>query len=248
QVKLSVFLTYFRNVGPCSTVIIVLMFALFQVASVLANIWLSEWTGDEQIASGNYTYQELREKNHQYLTVYGALGAAQAFFVLVYACVGALRMVAAASLMHSSMLDRVLKAPMSFFDTTPIGRIVNRFSRDVETLDNQLPQIIFMWIMCVFSVLATLVVISINTPIFTSVILPLFVAYLAVQRFFVPTSRQLKRLEAITRSPIYSHFSETLTGSHVIRAFNVIDRFCQVCIERIDRNQVFYFAGITANR
>lgn len=64
----------------------------------------------------------------------------------------------------------------------------------------------------------------------------------------MPTSRQLKRLEAVTRSPIYSHFSETLTGCHVIRAFDAIGRFSQTCIERIDRNVVFYFAGITANR
>ncbi|KAI8747945.1 multidrug resistance-associated protein 1 [Biomphalaria glabrata] len=247
-VKFGVFKTYIQNVGTFATLVIFVMFALFQLSSVLGNVWLSKWTGDQQIESGNITATQLMEKNRMYLSVYGALGAAQALFVLIYACVGALRMVTAASTMHSAMLDRVLKAPMSFFDTTPVGRIVNRFSRDVETLDNQLPQIIFMWIMCVFSVLATLVVISVNTPLFAGVIVPLLLAYLAIQRFFVPTSRQLKRLEAVTRSPIYSHFSETLSGAHVIRAFDAVSRFCQTCVEKIDRNQVFYFAGITANR
>lgn len=68
------------------------------------------------------------------------------------------------------------------------------------------------------------------------------------QRFFVPTSRQLKRLEAVTRSPIYNHFSETLSGASVIRAFGATNRFVRECLQRIDKNQVFYFAGITANR
>uniref|UniRef100_A0A2C9JPX5 ABC transmembrane type-1 domain-containing protein n=1 Tax=Biomphalaria glabrata TaxID=6526 RepID=A0A2C9JPX5_BIOGL len=180
-VKFGVFKTYIQNVGTFATLVIFVMFALFQLSSVLGNVWLSKWTGDQQIESGNITATQLMEKNRMYLSVYGALGAAQALFVLIYACVGALRMVTAASTMHSAMLDRVLKAPMSFFDTTPVGRIVNRFSRDVETLDNQLPQIIFMWIMCVFSVLATLVVISVNTPLFAGVIVPLLLAYLAIQ-------------------------------------------------------------------
>ena len=64
----------------------------------------------------------------------------------------------------------------------------------------------------------------------------------------MPTSRQLKRLEAVTRSPIFSHFSETLSGASVIRAYRATERFTRESLERIDKNQVFYFAGITANR
>ena len=90
-------------------------------------------------------------------------------------------MVAASASLHNSMLERVLQAPMAFFDSTPLGRIMNRFSRDIETLDNQLPQIMFMLITCVFSVAATIVVICVDTPWFAAVLLPLFLAYLAVQ-------------------------------------------------------------------
>jgi ATP-binding cassette subfamily C (CFTR/MRP) protein 1 len=64
----------------------------------------------------------------------------------------------------------------------------------------------------------------------------------------VPTSRQLKRLEAVTRSPIFSHFSETLAGVSVIRTYQACERFIRESLDRIDKNQVFYFAGITANR
>ena len=104
-----------------------------------------------------------------------------ALSIFIYACVASLRMVAASASLHNSMLERVLMAPMAFFDSTPLGRIVNRFSRDVETLDNQLPQIVFMLVTCVFSVAATIMVICVDTPWFSAVLLPLLLAYLAVQ-------------------------------------------------------------------
>ncbi|GFO14038.1 canalicular multispecific organic anion transporter 1 [Plakobranchus ocellatus] len=247
-VKLSVFKSYIRSVGVCVTCLILIAYGLFQASSVLANVELSVWTGDDKIVGGDLTEEELISKNHQYLTVYGALGATQALFIFIYACVASLRMVKASAILHASMLRRVLGAPMAFFDSTPLGRIVNRFSRDIETLDNQLPQIVFMLITCVSAVAATILIICVDTPWFAAVMVPLFIAYLAVQRFFVPSSRQLKRLEAVTRSPIYSHFSETLSGCHVIRAFNAVGRFEQASLDKIDKNQVFYFAGITANR
>ncbi|GFR66633.1 LOW QUALITY PROTEIN: multidrug resistance-associated protein 1 [Elysia marginata] len=253
-VKLSVFKSYIRSIGFCTTGLILIAFGLYQASSVLANVELSRWTSDQAIMSGDISDRELTARNHGYLIVYGALGAFQALFIFIYACVASLRMVAASANLHNSMLDRVLKAPMSFFDSTPLGRIVNRFSRDIETLDNQLPNIVFMLITCVFSVAATILVICVDTPWFAAVLLPLFLGYLSVQ---VSRKEKIKifravlapeRLEAVTRSPIFSHFSETISGCHVIRAFNAVGRFEQASLDKIDKNQVFYFAGITANR
>lgn len=117
---------------------------------------------------------------------------------------------------------------MSFFDTTPIGRILNRFSKDVDIIDAVLPMSIRFWIMMFFNVIAVVVVISYSTPIFLSVVLPLAIVYYLIQKFYVATSRQLKRIESITRSPIYSHFSETITGQSTIRAYNEVERY--ICI------------------
>ena len=104
-----------------------------------------------------------------------------AVIVLVYSVLASTRMVRAARNLHQSMLANILRAPMMFFDTTPIGRIINRFSRDVETIDNNLPQIVRMWMNTVFSVLSTIIVISYSTPIFLVVIVPLGVFYWLIQ-------------------------------------------------------------------
>uniref|UniRef100_A0A7G3ASS4 Putative peptide exporter abc superfamily protein n=2 Tax=Lutzomyia longipalpis TaxID=7200 RepID=A0A7G3ASS4_LUTLO len=97
-------------------------------------------------------------------------------------------------------------------------------------------------------VLATLVVISISTPLFVAVIVPIGLLYYFVQRFYVATSRQLKRLESVSRSPIYSHFGESITGAQTIRAYGVQERFIGESEAKVDFNQVCYFPSIIANR
>ena len=104
-----------------------------------------------------------------------------AVFVLLYALIAAISMVVAAGILHGKMLSNILRSPMSFFDTTPIGRILNRFSRDIETIDNVLPQLIRSFMNTFFSVASTIVVISYSTPIFLSVVVPLGLLYYFVQ-------------------------------------------------------------------
>lgn len=91
-------------------------------------------------------------------------------------------------------------------------------------------------------------VISFTTPTFVFVIIPIGILYYFIQRFYVATSRQLKRLESITRSPIYSHFGESVTGASAIRAFNEQNRFINESEAKVDYNQLAYFPSITANR
>uniref|UniRef100_A0A182YDJ2 ABC-type glutathione-S-conjugate transporter n=1 Tax=Anopheles stephensi TaxID=30069 RepID=A0A182YDJ2_ANOST len=151
-------------------------------------------------------------------------------------------------ILHRRLLAGILRSGMTFFDTTPRGRIIARFSNDINTLDYSLPMNIKNIIPTVLRVVATLVVISISTPIFAAVIVPIGVLYYAVQRFYVATSRQLKRLESVSRSPIYSHFGETIQGVQTIRAYSVQDRFITESDERVDSNQLCYCPSIIANR
>lgn len=96
--------------------------------------------------------------------------------------------------------------------------------------------------------IGTLVVISFTTPLFITVILPIGLIYYFIQRFYVATSRQLKRLESVSRSPIYSHFGETITGAQAIRAYGQEKRFIQESENKVDNNQVCYYPSIISNR
>ena len=101
--------------------------------------------------------------------------------VLSYSILATTRMVKAAGIHHASMLYNIMRSPMSFFDTTPSGRIVNRFSSDVAVVDNNLPQTFRMMMAQILNVFGTLFVISYSTPIFLVVILPLGLLYYIVQ-------------------------------------------------------------------
>lgn len=108
--------------------------------------------------------------------------------------------------------------------------------------------IVLVLIIIFFQVIGTLVVISYTTPIFITVIVPIGCLYYFIQRFYVSTSRQLKRLESVSRSPIYSHFGETVTGASAIRAFQEEERFIKESEHRLDINQVCYYPSIISNR
>ncbi|XP_041372528.1 multidrug resistance-associated protein 1-like [Gigantopelta aegis] len=249
KVKMSVYIQYAKSVGYVMSLVIVFLYAAFQASSVYANIWLSNWTDDDLLKNtSRWNTSEYQNKNAMYLGVYGGLGLTQALIVLLFAVLTAIQTVRAAGRLHQAMLTNIMRSPMMFFDTTPIGRILNRFSRDVETIDNNMPFVVRMWINTIFSVISTFIVISYSTPIFLVVIIPLGLFYWLIQHFYIPTSRQLKRIESVTRSPIYSHFSETVTGASTIRAFGVSERFFKESQAKVDKNLVYYFCGIASNR
>lgn len=137
---------------------------------------------------------------------------------------------------------------MSFFDTNPVGRIINRFAKDIDTLDNTLPWNVRSWLMCFFTVISTFAVIIFATPWFIVVMIPTMVIYYFVQVLYVSTSRQLKRIESVTRSPIYSHFGETIQGASTIRAYNQEQTFMLSSERKVDFNQVSYYPSTMANR
>jgi len=104
-----------------------------------------------------------------------------ALFLLIYAALLANRAVAASRVLHHRMLSAVLRAPLTFFETTPAGRILNRFSRDIETVDTQLPEIMESWMLSAFDVLATIAILIYSSPIFLAIVIPLAVLYYYAQ-------------------------------------------------------------------
>ena len=123
-----------------------------------------------------------------------------------------------------------------------------RFAKDVDSIDRQIPMVFSALLRLLFSVIGTIGAIVYATPIFIAVIVPLALIYFFVQRIYVETSRQLKRLESNSRSPIYSLFGETLSGVSTIRAYNLEDKFIFDNERGVDRNQAAYLPNIAATR
>ena len=119
--------------------------------------------------------------------------------------------------LHNKMVTGVLRAPVLFFDTNPTGRILNRFSKDTGCMDELLPQLLILVIqMFLLAFTAALL------PVFTNfwlcfVSFPVITIFVLLARYYLKTSRELKRLQSICRSPVYSHFSETMDGLDTIR-------------------------------
>ncbi|XP_069464906.1 LOW QUALITY PROTEIN: ATP-binding cassette sub-family C member 10 [Ambystoma mexicanum] len=181
-----------------------------------------------------------------YLTVYGGIAVANTIFTVLRAFLFAFGTIRAATVIHGKLLRRVLMATVTFFDTTPMGRIINRFSSDLYCIDDSLPFILNIFLANVFGLLGMVVMISYGLPWIILVMVPLAVLYFYIQRYYRHTSRELKRLYSITLSPIYTHFSETLTGLSTIRATRSTDRFEQENEERLERNQRCLYVSNTA--
>ncbi|XP_056406097.1 ATP-binding cassette sub-family C member 3 isoform X2 [Hyla sarda] len=241
RVKLAVFWQYMKAVGLLVSLFICFLYCCQNASAIGANVWLSDWTNEPVI---NGTQQNTQHR----VGVYAALGLLQGVLVMVSSFTLAMAGIGAARKLHVALLDNKMHTPQSFYDTTPIGRIINRFSKDIYVIDEVIPHTILMFLATFFTSVSTMIVIVSSTPLFAVVIIPLAFIYFFVQRFYVATSRQLKRLESVSRSPIYSHFSETITGTSIIRAYGRQNSFIQLSDQKVDDNQKSYYPGIVSNR
>ncbi|KAG8328053.1 Canalicular multispecific organic anion transporter 1 [Homalodisca vitripennis] len=245
SVKWSVYGHYIKSAGIIISLSTLSFQILSQALAVTANMWLSAWTKDSTAVVDGV--QDLQKRNF-YLEIYTMLGFGQMVFAVISAVTLAFGTILASKYLHASMLSNILRCPMSFFDTTPTGRIVNRFGKDVDVLDITLPTSISNTLSMTSIVLGALVVISWSTPIFLVVIFPVGLIYYVLQKVYVATSRQLKRIESVSRSPIFSHFSESISGASSIRAYGVEKRFIKTLEDRVDANQVCLYPSIVSNR
>ena len=249
SVSWRVYMFYFKNMGLFMFGGCFLMYAVYQTFTAFSSIWVSFWADnrfpfEDDTIDRNMT----TTRRNIFLGVYGAGGFAQAIGAVIASLLLYLSTISGGRGLHQKMLHRIMHAPMSFFDTTPQGRILNRFGKDVDVLDSQMPFILRGWMTCLLSVISTFLVIMVATPL---AILPIFIVlcgYYFVQKIYVSVSRQLKRLESTSRSPIYSHFGETINGASVIRAYGLQNSFIRESEKRVDKNHQATISGIVANR
>ncbi|ORZ41094.1 hypothetical protein BCR44DRAFT_56092 [Catenaria anguillulae PL171] len=150
--------------------------------------------------------------------------------------------------MHNDLLFRVLSAPITFFQSQPIGRQINRFSKDQQTIDREVMGSMVAVIWCLSSVILVITMVSVISPLFLLFVAPLGFAYKFISGYYLSSSRELKRLESVTRSPILSQFQETSTGTSVVRAFRREMDFVKRAHDRMDIHHRPFFALWVANR
>jgi ATP-binding cassette subfamily C (CFTR/MRP) protein 1 len=241
-VSKHVYWTYIRACGTTWVAIYLFLLVIAQALSVLNTFWLADWSGSNDKSAESISIKKR-------LIVYGALGFGSAALVALQSIVGSVFCaIRSAREMHKNMLDNVLHLPQSFFDTTPAGRIINRFTRDVQVVDDTLPRSFMSFFSMVSRVLGVVVMNIIATPLFVLIIVPLGYAYYYISQFYLVTSRELKRLDSMARSPMLSHFSETLQGVTTIRGYQDQPRFIKENEMRIDAANQAYFPAVTSNR
>ncbi|XP_040839365.1 ATP-binding cassette sub-family C member 10 isoform X1 [Ochotona curzoniae] len=180
---------------------------------------------------------------HFYLTIYATIAGLNSLCTLLRAVLFAAGTLQAAATLHHRLLLRVLMAPVTFFDCTPTGRVLNRFSSDVACVDDSLPFILNILLANAAGLLGLLAVLGSGLP-WLLLLLPLLsVIYYRVQRHYRASSRELRRLGSLTLSPLYTHLADTLAGLPVLRAAGVTHRFEEENQRLLELNQRCQFAA-----
>ena len=156
--------------------------------------------------------------------IYAALGATSTImFFISGASIGLLTHLASKAL-HRKAITSVMHTPMSFFETTPLGRIMNRFAKDINTVDNTVSDSLRMFLMTFANIVGSFALIAIIIPWFLIAVGVIMVVYYAFALYYRSSARELKRLDAILRSSLYAHFSESLVGLATVRAYGETGR------------------------
>jgi len=240
SVEASIYWTYIKTLGGDSqfrNLFIGLLFAgaLIHVCSpMMQRAWLTQ-------NSQNVTPLHL-------ILVYGLIGLFTLFVSGVNTFWWTHRGVTAGRLFHDRMLKSVLKSQIRFFDSTPIGRILQRFSRDVESVDIHLQWSFDSAIHALFNVISAFILIIIALPISLIVLVPVSLIYYQIQNKYRRVAREVKRLDALARSPRYAHFKETLQGLNVIRAYKNEKWFNNEFLKKLEHSTEMFYTHYMVNR
>lgn len=238
SVPWSVYTSYIKASGTIlNAPIVFALLVLAQGANIVTSLWLSWWT------SNKFGFDM-----GTYIGVYAGLGATQALIMFAFMVSLSTFGTAASKTMLRNAITRALRAPMSFFDTTPLGRITNRFSRDVDVMDNNLTDALRMYFFSIGSIIAVFALIIAFFHYFAIALVPLFLLFLFATGYYRASAREVKRIEAVLRSNVFAKFGEGLSGVASIRAYGLKDRFIADLRKAIDEMDSAYYLTYSNQR
>ncbi|XP_072048401.1 ATP-binding cassette sub-family C member 9-like [Amphiura filiformis] len=206
---------------------------------VSQHLWMAYWIKDNyQPVAFNGTSALFQTRS--FIIGYGSLSSATIFFNMLTQSLYVISAIVLGITLHKKMITNVTKLPMRFFDTNPVGRILNRFSSDLEIIDMKLFRTMDASMATTWRLIFSFVGLIFVLPIFTFVVTTVFVIFCLIQRFYLRTSRQLRRLESVSKSALYSHATETMDGISTIRAYRYQRRFFLTFLDRMNVNATAY--------
>ncbi len=235
---------YYAKAAGIPVVVFVLLTALAaRAGDIIAPFWLAEWgeTVQERIFQGtSFTRSDTR----YYSGIYAAIGIAGVAMLTVRSLLIAKGRVRAATDIHEKLLVSVLNAPVSWYESTPIGRILSRFSQDMDRIDLELGSTLAQLLSCLFNVAGALVAIALATKAIFLAIAPLLIwVFYKMQKHYRKTSTEVQRIDSISRSPIYANFAQCLDGLPSIRAYAREKDFMSDMQSSVDGNTTPFLIG-----
>ncbi|ODA84061.1 hypothetical protein RJ55_02579 [Drechmeria coniospora] len=238
SVPWSVYGAYVRASGSMwNAPLVLVILVLSQGANIMTSLWLSYWTSDKfSLSTGVY------------IGIYASLGVLQALLMFLFSVLLSILGTTSSKVMLRRAVTRVLRAPMSFFDTTPLGRITNRFSRDVDVMDNNLTDAIRMYFFTLAMVTAVFALIISFFYYFAIALVPLYVLFIFAASYYRASAREVKRFESVLRSHVFAKFSEGLSGVASIRAYGLKSQFVDELRGSIDEMNSAYYLTFSNQR
>ncbi|ANB11357.1 ATP-binding cassette transporter YOR1 [Sugiyamaella lignohabitans] len=241
-VPLKTYMAFFKlGGGSISYAILPLLLSamiLSTFCQLFTNTWLSFWTGNKFPGRTEPFYIGI-------FVMFGILSAVFSF-LFFFAITHIINLTSLT--LHVQGVNRVLHAPMSFFDTSPLGRILNRFTKDTDTVDNEMSDQSRLLLMSVSSVGGAFILVIIYLPYFAIALVGLMFFFFAAAKFYRASAREIKRMESLGRSVLFSHFGETLSGTSTIKAYNNQEIFIRKSEKAIDKMNAPYYLTIANQR
>jgi len=240
DVAIDAYLQYMKAGGYCIAVFTILIQAIGRGFEVLSTFWLAVWA-DRMLRAEERGEPFTSQETNFYVGIFGLLGVFSVLGLGLRGIFLAVHRLRASQRLHDGLAESVLRAPVAFFDVTPIGRVLNRFAADMDKIDLELTQTVSQGINTTFQVLGALGAILVATKgTFIVPLIPLTWLYYLIQQWFRKTSTELQRVTNVSNSPIFADFSQTLSGTSSIRAFGVQKGFFNKCKGSFDNMNASY--------
>jgi ATP-binding cassette subfamily C (CFTR/MRP) protein 4 len=210
---------------------LIVCFCAFSAINNTTQLWLSKWIAEPHDSAAASTAAKR----------YGMLALGAVLVSLLAAAVAFVGFAKGAGRLHNMAADRMIRAPMSWIDSNPAGRILNRFSRDMGVLDDSLPFTLYEFLQSAAGLVGTLILICSINPYLLLVSVALTLVFVKLRKYYLNASRVVKRIESSTRSPVYALLTECLEGAPVIRAFGRVEVFTKQFFEVLDANAIACF-------